>query len=152
MNAAALEHLIVAFVRALESGDLLFLDKYLSADVVYARSSPTHTEVQAKEAVIARMEPFLRAFSGWSLAATDIVTDPDHHQVTCNLHISGSSAGEMDFRALGQGRYEATGRSFTLPPGRLMLTVRGAAICRIDIDFPQGGGLTGLFEQIGPHR
>jgi hypothetical protein len=152
MNDQALAHLIVGFVRALESADLLFLEKYLAADVVYVRSSPTRTEVPGKDAVIARMEPFLRAFAGWSLTAADISADSERHQVTCSLHITGENKGDMDFRVLGQGTYTATGKVFALPPGHLALTVCGAEICRIDIDFPQGGGLTGIFEQIGPHR
>ena len=152
MTADALEHLIVAFVRALESNDLLFLDKFLTPDVVYTRLNPRSNEFHGKEEVIARMEPFLRAFVGWSFNASDISADPAKRQVTCSLHISGANQGVMDFRAIGQGQYEATGKSFDLPPGRLMLSARGAHIERIEIEFAEGGGLDGIFAQIGPHR
>ncbi len=152
MNAAALQHLIVAFVKALETSDLLFLDKYLAPDVIYVRSNPRPAEVGGKEEVIARMEAFLRAFVGWSLTVDDISADAAQRQVACSLHIRGRNSGEMDFRGLGQGKYEATGKTFEIPPGWLMLTVRGAEISRIDIEFPDGGGLVGIFNQIGSHR
>ena len=152
MSAEALQHLIVAFVQALESGDMLFLDKFLTPDVIYARLNPRSTEVHGKEEVIARIEPFLRAFVGWSFKAGDITSDPANRQVTCSLHVSGANQGAMDFRAIGQGQYEATGKSFALPLGHLMLTARGAQIQRIEIEFAEGGGLIGIFEQIGPHR
>lgn len=152
MNAQALAQVIVRFTRALESADLLFLDKYLADDVVYVRVRPTSTEVTGKDAVIARMEPFLRAFTGWSLDAAGIVADAENSRVTCSLHITGRNAGEIDLRALGQGSYAATGKPFVLPPGRLTLTVRGAEICQIEFDFPEGGGLSGIFAQIGSHR
>jgi SnoaL-like domain len=152
MTAQALEHLIVAFVRALESSDLLFLDKFLTPDVVYVRLNPRSNEFHGKEEVIGRMEPFLRAFVGWSFNASDLQADPAQRTVMCSLHISGANQGEMDFRAIGQGHYEATGKSFALPPGRLTLSARGAQIQRIEIEFAEGGGLVGIFEQIGPHR
>jgi hypothetical protein len=98
------------------------------------------------------MEPFLRAFSGWAFNAQDITADETRQQVTCSLHITGSNQGAMDFRGLGQGVYAPTGKSFALPPGTLTLTIRGAEIHRIDMTFAEGGGLTGIFEQIGPHR
>jgi hypothetical protein len=116
------------------------------------RAHPRPTEVQGKEEVIVRMEAFLRAFPGWSLEANDVSSDAAQGQVTCSLRIMGINDGEMDFRGIGQGRYEATGRAFILPEGWLMLTVRGAEIQRIDIGFPDGGGLVGIFEQIGSHR
>ena len=152
MNNKSLQQLIVAFVRALESADLLFLDKYLTRDVTYARETPRPTEVHGKEEVITRMEAFLRAFPGWSLHAGDISADAAQRQVMCSLYIMGASTAEMDFRTLGQGVYEATGKPFALPPGWLVLTVRGAEIQRIDIGFPEGGGLVGIFDQIGVHR
>ena len=152
MTDHALRQLIAAFVKALESGDILFLDKFLTPDVVYARLNPRSTEVHGKEEVIARMEPFFRAFVGWSFNAGDITPDPANRQVTCSLHITGENRGEMDFRAMGQGYYGATGKAFSLPPGRLMLTARGAQIQRIEIEFADGGGLVGIFQQIGPHR
>jgi SnoaL-like domain len=152
VNAETLRQIILAFVQALETGDLLFLDKYLTADVVYIRTRPTRTEVHGKEEVLLRIEPFLRAFPGWQIAAEDIAAEPNQRRVTCRMLITGSNSGDMDFRGFGQGKYAATGKTFTLPPGELALTVRGASICRIDIDFAEGGGLTGIFEQIGPHR
>jgi hypothetical protein len=152
MNTHALQQLIVAFVKALESANLLFLDKYLTPDVMYVRANPRPTEVQGKEEVITRMEAFLRAFPGWSLHADEISADAAQRQVMCSLYIMGASTGEMDFRTLGQGKYDATGKPFVLPPGWLMLTVRGAEIQRIDIGFPDGGGLVGIFDQIGSHR
>jgi hypothetical protein len=152
MNTHALQHLIVAFVKALESGDLLFLDKYLTSDVTYVRAHPRPTEVRGKEEVITRMEAFLRAFPNWSLVAEDVSADASQRQVTCSLRIMGINDGEMDFRGIGQGKYEATGKAFILPDGWLMLSVRGAEIQRIDIGFPDGGGLVGIFEQIGSHR
>lgn len=152
MNTLALQHLIVSFVKALENADLLFLDKFLTDDVVYVRAHPRPTEVQGKEEVITRMEVFLRAFPGWSLLAEDISSDAAQGQVTCGLRIMGINDGEMDFRTLGQGRYKATGKPFILPDGWLMLTIRGAEIQRIDIGFPDGGGLVGIFDQIGSHR
>lgn len=144
--------MIIAFVKALESGDLLFLDKFLTPDVIYARLNPQTTEIHGKEEVIARMEPFFRAFAGWSFNAGNISADSAHRQVMCGLHISGENRGAMDFRGLGQGQYQATGKSFVLPPGRLLLSVRGAQIERIEIEFSDGGGLVGIFQQIGPHR
>lgn len=152
MNERALSHLITAFVAALEQGNLVFLEKYLSADVAYDRIYPRPFVARGKDEVITRMEPYFRAFRGWSLTAAEIQPDAEARRVTCELHIQGANRGEMDFRTKGQGRYEATGRAFALPPGRLTLTVRGAEICRIEIEFPPGGGLAGIFEQIGAHR
>jgi hypothetical protein len=152
MNAQSLQRIAEAFIKALEEGDLLFLEKYLTPDVVYIHGMALGGTVQGKQEVLWRMEPFMRAFPDWRFNARDFTVDVEQRIVTCTIQVMGTNTGEMDFRVFGQGVYKPTGRSFVLPVEQLMLTIRGASVSRIEVPAVEGAGFLGIFQQIDLER
>jgi hypothetical protein len=130
------------FYRALQSGQMQWAERLLSDDFE-ARGLTDHVLEKAR---------FLEIIEGLHKAMPDLSFDARdfqqlHHGVWLATSIKGTHTRPLFLPEIGA--IEATGLFVHLPDEHPLLIMDDDAIVRMTIDPVPGGGLAGIFDQLG---
>jgi predicted ester cyclase len=129
---------------AMEKGDFEKLEKNLDKD--YQLVGPAPKPVGKKEAM-QMFKALKTAFPDWAFNITELKEAGD--RITCLLHITGTHSGTLDLSFLGIPSQTATGTKVRQPTEPAAVELRGGKVYRLEVGQVEGGGLEGLFKQIG---
>lgn len=138
-NSDLLKQGLDAFSR----GDTATLSSLLTDD--YTFSGPTPQPLD-KAAFLGLHRALIAAVPDWTFTATDIREDGD--KVYANLAISGTHTGTLA-AIPGVPPVPATGKSISLPADPAVFTYRGNQCCQQVVTVSSGGGVAGLYAQVG---
>ena len=133
-----------AIYKALESGNPESVGKYASDDFVFSGPIPEPINF---EKWVGLQKQVRTAFPDWSFNLSDVQETENGTRTT--LQITGTHTGDLDLSALGLPVVKATGKSVKLPVEHVDITFKGDKVSKFHGDVPAGGGLPGIFKQLG---
>jgi predicted ester cyclase len=142
VSASATET-VRTFLSAFERNDTATLANLLSDDMTLSGPVPQPTP---KERFIALDRALITSMPNWQFHARDWRQEGD--KVVCTVEITGTHTGML--AALpGVPPVHATGKQIHLPEEHLTFTLRGDKISNITVDQVPGGGVPGIYAQVG---
>ncbi|MFU8803011.1 MAG: ester cyclase [Bradymonadaceae bacterium] len=136
------------FYRALQSGQMQWAERLLSNDF---EARGLVGEPLDKEHFLDLMESLHRAMPDLAFDARDF--QQLYHGVWLTTTIKGTHTETLFLPETGP--IEATGLCVELPDEHPLLTIEDGEIVRVSADPVEGGGLVGIFDQLGiesPYR
>lgn len=129
---------------AFEAGHFADAAGYFSDD--FTLSGPVPEPVGKKE-YVALQSGLIKGIPDWKFNPRNVRTQGD--TLTCTLQISGTHTGTIPALMPGASEAPATGKKFTLPVEPTKATFRDGKITSFAVDPVPGGGVMGLFQQLG---
>lgn len=130
------------FGSTMDTGDFSKLESYLDDGFIF--SGPTPNPLNKQE-FLGFHRSLKAAFPDWN---TNVVVLEDRgDSVRATASPSGTHRATLILKDIGS--YEATNRSFRLPPEPLLLSVKNNKITSIVITPTAGGGVMGILSQLG---
>lgn len=130
------------FYRALQIGQMQWAERLLAEDF----------EARGLAHEVLDKERFLEVFESLHQAMPDLFFDARefqqlHHGVWLATTIKGTHTRHLFLPEIGS--IEPTGLCVQLPDEHPLLTIEDGEIVRLSLDPVPGGGLSGLFDQLG---
>jgi predicted ester cyclase len=131
-------------MSAFESGNLDYLREHTSEDFAISGAAPQPISMRD----FSEMLPALtRAFPDWRFNAANYKVVGD--RVTCSVRITCIHSGVLDFPMLNINGYQPTGKRVRLPLEQNTYMVRDGKVTHLEVEKVDGGGIPGIFTQIG---
>lgn len=134
---------VQAAQAAFESDDHTTLASLLTEDFMFSGPVPRPL---GKAEFLGLARALKAALPDWAFHARDFHSDGD--QVTFTVQITGTHSGILAVIP-GVPPVPPTGKSIQLPAEQLMMTVRGNQISRYVVELTPGGGVPGIYAQVG---
>jgi predicted ester cyclase len=134
---------VQAAIPALESGDPLTIASLLTEDFTFSGPVP---QPLGKAEFLRLAQTLKAAIPDWAFHASDFQAAGDQVQFT--VQITGTHTGTLA-AIPGVPPVPPTGKSIQLPAERQRVTVRGQQISRYDVEPTPGGGVPGIYAQVG---
>lgn len=128
---------------AWSSADTTTLSSLATDDFVLSGATPQPLD---KNAFLGLNRALLTAFPDWSFNASEFREEGDNVYVT--VQITGTHTGTLA-AIPGAPAVPATGKHVSLPAEHQVYTVRGGQISGLNITSQPGGGVPGLYAQVG---
>lgn len=93
------------------------------------------------------MQSLLGAFPDWKFRVADVRGEDGVQRL--KLHIKGTNTGRIDVPSLGIHDVAPTGKHIELPEEPCEARLSGGKLSSLKIDPVPGGGMQGLFAQLG---
>jgi len=141
MNAI---EIVRAGLAASESGRPGNFAEWLSDDMVFAGALP---QPVGKLEFVALQSAMVAAMPDWKFNGKDFKQNGE--TVTATLQISGTQTAILNLHMPGFTKFPATGKHVSLPEEGMTITVKNGKISRIESAGVAGGGVAGVFAQLG---
>ena len=129
-------------LRTLEQSHSAAASKHLTEDFVF--SGPVPEPLNGNE-FVEMMAATLQAFPDWNFHVQNLAEKGD--QVTGFVQITGTHRGSLKIPGIPE--VAATGKRIKLPRETLTCVFRGDKICEFTGEKVLGGGMPGIFQQLG---
>jgi predicted ester cyclase len=129
---------------AFEAGQFEDAASYLSDDFVF--SGPVPQPVGKKE-FVGLQSGLIKAIPDWKFNIRNVRVQGDN--LTAVVQITGTHTGTLPSLMPGAPEVPATGKHFSLPEEPSRVTVKDGKITSLATDQVPGGGVMGIFQQLG---
>jgi ketosteroid isomerase-like protein len=135
---------IQAFYAAIDSGDMVKLDKCLTDDFTF--TGPVAKPLGKKE-FLTFETALVAGLPNLKLNAKNIKVQGSKATVTVQL--TGTHTAALGSLRPGMSPIPATGKKVTLPEENVTITVRDDKVAALEVGQVPGGGVPGILAQIG---
>ena len=136
--------LVNQLLQYAEQGNMNAMAEYMTEDFKFSGATP---QPMNKNQFIDLMTSLTQAIPDWKFNVGTITETGDTVHLVNN--ITGKNTGALNFPTLGLNKVPATNRTISLPKETIDAVIRNGQICEFRVVSTPGGGLMGIFRQLG---
>ena len=136
--------LLKQFTNSHLSGDWETYDALSTPDFILKGPAPDPLN---KEAFLTWLKSVFEANDDLNNNVTVLESSGDI--VKCTVQMEGNHTRAWDLSFLGLGVIPATNKAWKNPKEEMIVTIRDGKIAEIEVFVPEGGGIHGIFAQLG---